>query len=194
VTLEEAVIWQGMASDAAYAGHLSTDRETIAGGGASILSLCLSPYLSLYVHESLAKLKTIDPATSALLSSGVQQIVARSRHSLKLFEDTKRGVEGQLAYFRDVLIPAHRDRFLGNVRFKVFRFLETDLGLYRYNGRLISTTHAANFHMGQDPHAILSMSGADIQAIYREYGHFVATLGGQRGTPGQTFVSHLGDP
>jgi hypothetical protein len=117
--------------------------------------------------------------------------VARSRHSLKLFEDTKRGVNGQLAYFRDVLMPAHRGRFLGSVRFKVFRFLETDLGLYRYNGRLISTTHAANFHMGQDPQAILIKSGADIQAIYQEYGHFVATLGGRRGTPGQTFVSHL---
>src|SRR5690606_29272195 len=99
---------------------------------------------------SLAKLKVIDPPTSALLSSGVQQVVARSRHSLKLFEDTKRGVDGQLAYFREVLMPAHRGRFLGSVRFKVFQFLETDLGIYRYNGRLISTTHAANFHMGQD--------------------------------------------
>lgn len=180
-----------MASDAAYAGHLSTDIHAIAGGGASTLSFCVSPYLSLYVHESLAKLKAIDPATSALLSGGVQQIVARSRHSLKLFEDTKRGVDGQLAYFRDVLMPAHRGRFLGNVRFKLLRFLETDLGLYRYNGRLISTTHAANFHMGQDPQALLTMSGADIQAIYQEYGHFVATLGGRHGTPGQTFVSHL---
>lgn len=117
--------------------------------------------------------------------------MARSRHSLKLFEDTKRGVDGQLAYFRDVLMPAHRGRFLGNVRFKVFRFLETDLGLCRYNGRLISTTHAANFHMGQDPQAIFTMSGADIQVIYQEYGHFAATLGGRRGIPGQTFVSHL---
>lgn len=193
MTLEEAVIRQGVASDAAYAGNLTTDIHAIAGGGASTLSFCISPYLSLYIHESLAKLKAIDPATSALLTSGVQQIVARSRHSLKLFEDTKRGVDGQLAYFRDVLMPAHRDRFLGNVRFKVFRFLETDLGLYRYDGRLISTTHAANFHMGQDPQAILTMPGAEIQAIYQEYGHFVATLGGRRCTPGQTFVSHL-DP
>lgn len=191
MTLDEAVIRQGIASDAAYAGNLTTDIHAMTGGGASILSFCISPYLSLYIHESLAKLKAIDPATSALLTSGVQQIVARSRHSLKLFEDTKRGVDGQLAYFRDVLVPAHRGRFLGNVRFKVFRFLETDLGLYRYDGRLISTTHAANFHMGQDPQAILSMSGANIQAIYQEYGHFVATLGGRRGTPGQTFVSHL---
>jgi hypothetical protein len=73
-----------MASDAAYARHLSTDIHAITGGGVSTLSFCISPYLSLYVHESLAKLKAIDPATSALLSSGVQQIVTRSRHSLKL--------------------------------------------------------------------------------------------------------------
>ncbi|WP_162908123.1 hypothetical protein [Allorhizocola rhizosphaerae] len=191
MTLEEAVIWQGMASDAAYAGHLSTDIHAVAGGGASILSLCVSPYLSLYVHESLAKLNAIDPTMSALLSSGVQRIVARSRHSLKLFEDNKRGVDGQLAYFRDVLMSAHRRRFLGNVRFRMLRFLETDLSLYRYNRRLISTTHAANFHMGQEPQDIFAMSGADIQAIYQEYGHFIAMLGGQHGTPGQTFVSHL---
>jgi hypothetical protein len=180
-----------MASDAVYAGHLITDLHGLSGAGASILPLCISPYLSLYVHESMAKLKTIDPAASALLSGGVQQIVARSRHSLKLFEDTKRGVEGQLDYFRDVLMQAHRDRFLGNVRLRALRFLETDLGLYRYSGHLITTTHAANFHMGQDPQALLAMTGEEIQAIYQEYGSFVSTLGGQFGAHGQTFVSHL---
>jgi hypothetical protein len=180
-----------MASDAAYAGHLSTDIHAMTGPGVSILSFCISPYLSLYVHESMARLKVIDPATSALLSGGVQQIVARSRHSLKLFEDNKRGVDGQLAYFRDVLMLAHRDRFLGNVRFRALRFLETDLGLYRYDGRLITTTHAANFHLGQDPKALLAMTGEDVKAIYQEYGFFVGTLGGRLGMPGQTFVSHL---
>ena len=59
----------------------------------------------------------------------------------------------------------------------VFRFLETDLGLYRYNGHLINTTHAANFHMGQDPQALLAVSRADLQATYREYGYFIAKLG-----------------
>ena len=112
MTLEEAVIRHGMASDAAFAGHLSTDINAMTGSGRSTLAFCVAPYLSLYVHESVAKLKIIDTAASELLSSGVQQIVARSRHSLKLFEDTKRGVDGQLAYFRDVLMPAHRDRFL----------------------------------------------------------------------------------
>lgn len=180
-----------MTADATYAGHLFTDIHGLTGAGASILPFCISPYLSLYVHESIAKLKNIDPAASALLSVEVKEIVARSRHSLKLFEDTKRGVDGQLKYFRNVLMPAHRDRFLGNVRFKALRFLETDLGIYRYSGRLITTTHAANFFMGQDPQALLAMAGEDIRAIYQQHGTFVATLGGQLGTPGQTFVSHL---
>jgi hypothetical protein len=194
VTLEEVVIRQGMASDAIYAGHLFTDiREMGATELASVIPFCVSPFLSLFVHETLVKLRAIDPATSTALSTNVQQIVARSRHSLKLFEDTRRGVDGQLEYFHDVLLPSHRNYFHDLVRFKAFRFLATDLGLYRYNGHLISTTHAANFHMGQEPQIILTMTRTELRAIYEEYGHFIATLGGRLGTPGRTFVSHL-DP
>ena len=112
---------------------------------------------------------------------------------LKLFEDTRRGVDGQLAYFHDVLLPAHRGHFVGMIRFKALRFLAKDLGLYRYNGRLICTTHTANFHMGHEPHDILTRPGAELRAIYEEYGRFIGALGGRIDTPGPSFVSQL-DP
>jgi hypothetical protein len=95
----------------------------------------MAPYLSLFVHESHRKLRASDPALASLLSSDVEAIVARSRHSLKLFEDTHRGVAGQLAYFRDELLPAHRRRFLGNTWLPLARPLEKDLGLISYAGK-----------------------------------------------------------
>jgi hypothetical protein len=87
VTLETVVIQDGIAKDIAHFARLLSDVHHISGETlASTVSMCLSPYISLFVHESVAKLKTTDPALSASLSSGVKQIVARSRHSLRPLE------------------------------------------------------------------------------------------------------------
>ncbi|WP_325381130.1 hypothetical protein [Edaphobacter sp.] len=108
MTLEETVTQQGITSDASYAGYVARDlSDRRYASFAGVVSLCLAPYLSLFVHESFRKLSTSDPALAASLSNDVKSIVARSRHSLKLFEDTHRGIDGQLAYFRDEVLPAH---------------------------------------------------------------------------------------
>ena len=153
----------------------------------------MAPYLSLFVHESYRKLRTGDPALTSLLSSDVESIVARSRHSLKLFEDTHRGIDGQLAYFRDELLPAHEHRFLGNTWLPLARFLEKDLGLFRYDGRVIATTHAANFHLGIEPRELLEKTGPELRAIYEKYGRYFGHLGARLDSDEATFVSCL-DP
>ncbi|MFF0969545.1 hypothetical protein ACWDQO_17490 [Streptomyces sp. NPDC003703] len=195
MTVQDDVVALGIRSDAAYVGRFSRDLgASRASGHGGTIMFCLAPYLSLFVHESYSKLKRIDPALPALLSADAEAIVARSRHSLKLFEDNRRGIEGQLAYFRDEISPAHADRFLNNTWLKAARFLETDLGLYSYDGRIISTTHAATFHLGFDPAALLKEgSGSNLQSVYEEYGRYFSGLGAVTDSGAKTFVSHL-DP
>ena len=194
VGLEDTVIQQGIARDVAYVGNLARDlnaprSESFYG----TLAFCIVPYLSLVIHESYRKLERSDPALATSLSDDVKAIVARSRHSLKLFEDAHRGVEGQLAYFRDEVLPAHASRFLGNTWLPIARPLETDLGLFSYDHKLIASTHGANFHMGVEPQALLAKTGAEVRAIYEECGRYFGRLGARLDTDEGTFVSHL-DP
>ncbi|WP_354401184.1 hypothetical protein [Streptomyces sp. PvR018] len=195
MTVQDDAVALGIRSDATYAGRFIRDLgESRAADHGGIVMFCLAPYLSLFVHESYRKLKVIDPALPAPLSTDAEAIVARSRHSLKLFEDNRRGIEGQLAYFRDEISPAHAARFLNNTWLKAARFLETDLGLYSYDGRIISTTHAATFHLGFDPVALLEEgSGPNLQAVYEEYGRYFRALGARTDSGTKTFMSHL-DP
>lgn len=192
MTLQETVVQQGIASDATYVGLLVRDlNDSKYASFAPVVSLCMAPYLSLFLYESYRKLERTDPVLASLLSGDVQSIVARSRHSLKLFEDTHRGIDGQLAYFRDELFPAHARHFLGNTWLPLARFLETDLGLFSYDAKLITTTHGANFHLGVEPGELLKKTGREIQAIYEEYGRYFGYLGARLDTSGQTFISHL---
>jgi hypothetical protein len=136
------------------------------------------PYIALFVHESYAKLAKTDPIIADHVSADFKKIVARSRHSLKLFEDTKRGIDGQLDYFRDEILATHTEHFTGNAP-RLFRFLETDLGLFSYASRLISTTHAANFHLGLSPRDTLAMTGQEIRTFSQQYGRYFGRLGAQ---------------
>ncbi|WP_407561240.1 hypothetical protein [Streptomyces sp. 184] len=152
----------------------------------------MTPHLSLFVYESYRKLKAIDPPLPSVFSSEAEAVVARSRHSLKLFEDTKRGIGGQLSYFRDEVSPAHAKAFLNNTWLPVARFLETDLGFYSYDGKVITTTHAATFHLGVEPDALFQEgAGLHLQAIFQEYGSYLADLGASFEPGRATFVSSL---
>jgi hypothetical protein len=194
MTVAEAVVAQGITNDTAYVGRFVSDASNPKSASfIGTVSLCMVPYISLFVHESYRKLRTSNPTLAALLSNDVEAIVGRSRHSLKLFEDTHRGVDGQLAYFRNELLPAHTRRFLGNTWLPLARPLEKDLGIYSYDGKVITTSHAANFHMGIEPHEIFAKTGAEVREIYKAYGRYFAELGARLDVDGNTFVSHL-DP
>jgi hypothetical protein len=194
MSINETAIQRGIAADAAYVGNLVRDLSNPKHASfMGTISLCMAPYLSLFVHESYRKLESSDPALASSLSSHVKAIVARSRHSLKLFEDTHRGIDGQIAFFRDEILPAHAQYFLGNTWFPPARFLETDLGLFSYDGRLVTTSHAATFHMGIEPQEILGLTGPEMQSVYAEYGQYFSLLGARLDVNGRTFVSYL-DP
>src|SRR5262249_38065670 len=126
----ELVIRQGVSDDARYVGHMIRDLSDASGKPFSgYVPFCVVPFISLFAHESYRKMQALDSALAPQLSQAIESIVARSRHSLKLFEDTKRGIDGQLRYFREEILAAHSDRFLGNTWFPPARALENDLGL-----------------------------------------------------------------
>ncbi|MFD3944082.1 hypothetical protein [Streptomyces sp. NPDC058579] len=189
-----AVIWSGITSDANYFGRFARDLNLCNDPYlSSTMALCMVPHLSLAMYESLQKLKKLSPEISTVFSEDALSISARSRHSLKLFEDTKRGIEGQLSYFRDDVLAAHSERFLNNTWLPLARHFETDLGLNFYAGRLISTTHAATFHLGFDTNRLLAPnSGPYISSVFEEYGSFFGALGANlEGQGEQTFIRSL---
>ena len=191
-TIADDVIMAGVKADAIYVGRVIRNiTAPNAAPFAGILPFCLVPYLSLFVYESRAKLIANDPAMQTALSQDADAICARSRHSLKLFEDTQRGIEGQLDYFRDEILVAHSERFLNNTWFPPARVLETDLGIYSYAGRPIATTHAATFHMGIEPRALLEADAPYIQGLFAQYGSYFGKLGARLDAGADTFVVHL---
>ncbi|MFE9395056.1 hypothetical protein [Streptomyces flavidovirens] len=189
-----AVILHGIASDVEYVGRFTRDLVVCGSGTlSSVVSFCMAPYISLVVHESRRKLQNVDPAVLARLTRDAVAISTRSRHSLKLFEDTKRGIDGQLAYFCNEISAVYADRYLGNTWFPPARRFETDLGLYSYGGRLLTTTHVATFHLGIEPSKLPEDGvGPYLRALFEEYGAYFGSFGARLDALGmETFVAHL---
>lgn len=191
VTIQDAVIQDGVERDANYVGNLVRDlSDARYRSFAPIVSICMAPYMSLFLYESYRKLERTDPALATVLSNDVLAIVERSRHSLKLFEDTHRGVRGQVEYFRNEILPVHRRYFIDRWFPPLRRFLK-DLGLYSYNGQVIATTHGATFHMGIGPQEQLAIDRGEMRAIYAQYGQCFQRMGARLDSSGQTFMSSL---
>lgn len=191
--INDEVIKRGVQDDALYVGRLFRDMSTQEGGALGwIISFCAIPYLSLFLHEARAKPTAIDPAVFWGFSADAEEICASARHSLKLFEDTKRGIDAQLNYFEDDIRSAHADRFLNNTWLKPAKFLECDLGLYKFRGETISTTHAATFHLGVEPCRLIEEDGGPyVASITQQYGEAFAKLGAIFDSGAETFVRHL---
>lgn len=121
---------------------------------------CMNNYLSLYIHESHKTLKGIDPALAASLEYEHGPVIEQARHTVKLFDDTSQSrgrIGGVSAQFK-AIIDAHRKVFLNNTWFPPARVLKTDLGLWRYRGRVISTTHVASFYLSIPPEVFNDMA------------------------------------
>jgi hypothetical protein len=195
--LREQVIRQGIESDAAWAGRYAADSlDPTRSDCSGTVALCIAPYIALIVHESSKQLAVIEPTLVPQLSPASEAITARGRNSLKLFEDTnsaRRGIDGQLTYFRDEIRAVHTDFFI-NRAMKWFRFLARDLGLFTCDSRLITTSQVANFHFGVSPGELFKGRGPAGMARGEEQGRYFGLLGAQLLTGGgATFLSRL-DP
>lgn len=178
-TTREELVVHAIREDAAFVGrYISAQQRPENQVFASTLAFCMGSYLALFIHEGQRKLQTIDPMLAAELSPDAKQVLARSRHGLKFFEDTKRGLDGVRRAFGDEIIPAHRDHFVGSLRWKWLEPLAKDVGVFRYEGRVVSTTHAATFALGLDASAISSDNlGLQMRSRSEEYGQYFGRLG-----------------
>ena len=118
-----------------------------------VLSFGMMRYLSLYIHEAQKATEVAVPELASMLAVENADIIERSRHTLKLFDDTHNqlggaiGVTGQF----DTIGGAQREYFLDNTWFPPAKVLETDMAMYHYRGRLIATNATMVFHLGLPP-------------------------------------------
>lgn len=187
------IIDRAMRADADFAGRvISAFTRPELSGVAPVVSFCLSSYFSLFVYEGYARLPEVAPQLHMPLSTLAQSVTARSRHSLKFFEDTHRGIDGQITYFEDEIFPAHAGRFYGNTWLPFAGRWETDLGFYRYAGRLVSTTHAATFGLGLDPKTMFNENaGPELVRIMTEYGQYFGALGATLDAKASSFLDDV---
>ncbi|MYQ44085.1 hypothetical protein GTW40_03235, partial [Streptomyces sp. SID4985] len=190
----EEVVSAGVTQDAKYMGRffgalLDPRHEALAG----IVSFCMMPFTSLVIHEARAKINMITPSPSLDFSAEAAEVCARSRNSLKLFEDNQRWVTGQLDFYRKEIIGTHSDHFLGNTWLRLARFLEVDLALFTYNGIIFSTNHSAAFHIGIKSKLLFKKDGgAYVKSITEQMGRCLAALGASIDADDpKTFASHI---
>lgn len=194
MSVNDDVIKAGVASDADYMGRLFRDFQTANDASiSSITPLCMAPYFSLVLHEAKRKPQAIDPSVFDGFSAEAEEVCARARHSLKLFEDTQRHIDGQLRFFTDDILDKHSAYFLGNTWLWLARRWEKDLGLFTYEGTLVTTSHAAAFHLGVEAEKLLREdNGTYMLGIMQKLGRCFAALGARMDTQGgETFVRHL---
>ncbi|WP_328754572.1 hypothetical protein OHA28_19235 [Streptomyces sp. NBC_00269] len=189
----EEVVSAGVEQDVNYLGRLfgalgdPRHKEL-----ARIVSFCMVPFVSLVIHEARAKINLITPSPPLDFSAEAAEVCARSRNSLKLFEDNQRWVAGQLEFYRNEIIGTYSDVFLGNTWLRLARFLEVDLSLFTYNDVIISTNHSAAFHMGIEPKRLLQEDGGVyVRSITEQMGRCLGALGASIDADGpMTFVRH----
>ncbi|MFJ8848093.1 hypothetical protein ACIRFF_34930 [Streptomyces cyaneofuscatus] len=193
MSVNDDIIKAGVASDANYIGRLLRDSQNVDPSVVSVMSLCMAPYFSWIIHEAKSKPQAIDPSAFDGFSADAAEVSARARHSLKLFEDNRRGIEGQLEFFENDILAKHSARFLGNTWLPFARRWENDLGLFTYGGTLVTTSHAAAFHLGIKPENLFrDDDGVYVRGTMEQVGRCFYGLGARLDAPGDdTFMRHL---
>jgi hypothetical protein len=189
--LRQGVLLDLIVRDIQFAARfVSSVRSMGDSGVASISSICMVNYFALMIYESEPKLKALGAPKGVNLSNAAQDMRRQSRHSLKLFDDTNRGVEGQIQHLRDVIIPAHRSHFRGQSDGPSYRPGNLDLSLVTYQGLPISSSHAGNFSTGLSPEVYLDDEAPHpVRGLMEEYGHYFRACGATLDPEARSFAT-----
>jgi hypothetical protein len=151
-----------------------------APGISSFVPLVLGHHFVRIAYEGTVAIRSTNgdvgiPELAGLLRDQFASVTARARHATKLLDDTKKSYEAVLEEFQEI-IQEHRDQLMGNgVRWA--RWLETDLGLYVADGRLLGATVPAAYRLGLSITAQGAISGHDVHAVSEEWGATLTVLG-----------------
>jgi hypothetical protein len=80
-----------------------------------------------------------EPLVAQSLELQYGEVIEQSRHRVKLFDDSHLGMQGVVDYFAGALVPAHKKKFVDQVRLPLAKYWKTDLGLFTYHGEQIGT-------------------------------------------------------
>lgn len=192
---EKSLIMHAARLDAEFVGRFVSSFGSTSADVGSVATFCTIGFLSLFAYESHARLRELEPqlASAIQVTTDTSDVMARSRHSLKLFEDTRRGIQGQLHYFGRTIIPTHEREFIGRVRVPFLRVLARDLGIYYYDGRPIASTHSASFAVGLNPESLFRGGSTRLSKIAEEYGRYFAAWGAEHSEGATSFITAM-DP
>lgn len=172
------VAWRLIEQDLEFSTRLISSMRTSPDVSWLVL-YGIIPYTSMFIYESCNFIRKQHPEIAGLIDLKEFPVIRRSRHTVKLLDDPH-GIE-QLARFFKTDVVAHFEETFApppNIIGRVLRPLYNDLGLYYYDGKLVTTTHVASFELGIERSRLNGPDSAnDILAIYEEYGHFLAILG-----------------
>lgn len=148
---------------------------TAAPDQAVIPIFCMHNYMCLIIHESHRALRHVAPDVADALAYDCAPAIERARHSVKLYDDKYKELDDVGADFKRI-IEEHRQEFLGNTWLPLARPLEKDLVLWRFRGRLVSTSHTAGFFLAFPPQAFKSRDelGPRLHAVAVEQGSYIA--------------------
>lgn len=169
-----------IAEDARWAADflLSSQRRPKSS---PFLALILGHHFVRIVYEGGVTLRSEDPYVGIpqladLLEDTFAAVTERGRHVTKLLDDNKKSYEAVLAEL-DRVIKEHRATFSGNA-IRWARWLESDLGLYVADGRLLGASWPAAYRLGLSVEADGTIAGHDLRAVTEEWGGTLAILSG----------------
>ncbi|WP_405468121.1 hypothetical protein [Streptomyces anulatus] len=137
---------------------------------------CLYNYMCLIIHESHKALRRIEPDLAAALAYDHAPAIERARNSVKLFDDKARTPAEVSAEFRRI-IEQHRHEHLNNTWLPLARPLETDLALWRFRGRLVSTSHTVSFFLALPPESLKpEVLGPVLHDVAVEQGRYMSAV------------------
>lgn len=185
-----------IAQDARWVGDalLSTSAFPTS---ASAVSLALLGHSSRIVYEGgcfLRNDKTFPELTGLadLLPREFATVIQRARHATKLLDDNKKTMD-DLGKELAAWLAVHRAEFFGN-SYRLVRFLESDIGLFRSGGRLMLATLPVQFRLGADPGMRIEGLGPFVHGLAVEHGSNLSVLAAGAGeslsiSPGQDYSS-----
>lgn len=171
-----------IAEDAHWVADVVTS-STSTGSGA-VLALALGHLFARICYEGALALRSARigiPILADLLNERHSATTTRTRHTVKVLDDTKKSEEDVLSELRAVHESVHAALMRQGSPLR--RWLSTDLGLHIVNGSVVVVTTPTAFRLGLDVTDLHSMAGENLHEVVHEWGQTTIVLTAATGQP-----------